>query len=798
MRFLSRVLGMVVVLVALAGVGAWYLMQRSVPDYGATVEAAGITAPVEIVRSAEAVPHIFGETDMDVFFGIGFAHAQDRFWQMEVFRRTAQGRLSELVGSATVNVDDLLRRFDLYGAAESSLDVQTPYTRAALEAYAAGVNARLAEASGWGGAAPEFLLFPIDIEPWQPADTLSLLKLMALQLASHVDREVLRARVSAVVPPERLNDILPDDPNQGIAVLPRYSALFSGVPRAAAGDAALVPFLSGAFASNAWAAGPNRSETGLPLLANDSHFDFVAPSVWYLARLELSTGAVIGATIPGIPSVLAGRRAELAWGLTAANLDDQDVFIEKLNPENPDEVMTPDGYQQMRTRRETIHVRGGDPVEVELKWTENGPVIPGKYYNLAKITPEGHVAVIARTLFDPADTSLSAAHDLLKATSIDEAIAAVEDFVTPAQNLTMADRSGIALQMIGRIPQRMVGHTTLGRMPSEGWMTTNRWHGTLGYLHNPQFIDPFEGVIGNTNSKTVDRPFPFHVSFDWGDTQRIRRWEEVMAAREKHNRESFMAAQYDPVSFPAKTLLPLVKTTLGPVTGRRAEAMALLDGWDAAMLEDRPEPLIYAAWMRALQQHLAADELGDLMDAFTHPNPIFLERVLRDTDGASAWCDDGATSEIENCADVVGMALDSALDRLAENPGGALADLRWGDVHEATHDHPVLGGLPVIGSFVNIRQSTSGGDNTLLRGLTYGTGEEPLRNKHGALYRSVVDMANPDSSVFVISTGQSGHPLSRHYRDLGRLWREGAYVSMTLDQETVRSSAQGITRLIPN
>ncbi len=797
MRFVSRVLGVVVVLVVLAGAGAWYLAQRSLPDYGATVGVDGINAPIEIVRTPEAVPHVFGETDTDVFFGLGYAHAQDRFWQMEVFRRTAQGRLSELVGSATLNVDELLRRFDIYGAAESSVAVQTPYTRAALDAYAAGVNTRLAEASGWGAAAPEFLLFPVEIEPWKPADTLAIVKLMALQLASHVDREVLRARVSDVVSPERLRDILPDDPNEGIVEMPRYSGLFPRPPADETGVADLGPFLNGAFSSNAWAAGPNRTVSGMPLLANDSHFDFVAPSVWYLARLELSTGAVIGTTIPGVPSVLAGRRADFAWGLTAANMDDQDVFIEKLNPESPNEVLTPEGWKPLRTRRETIQVRGGDPVEIELQWSENGPVIPGRYYNLAKITPDGHVAVIARTLFEPADTSMSAAQDLMKATSIDEAIAAVEDFVTPAQNLTMADRTGIALQMIGRMPRRVEGHTTLGRMPSEGWMATNLWHGTLGYLHNPRFVDPFDGVVGNTNSKTVDRPFPFHVSFDWGDTQRIKRWEEVMRARERHSLESFMAAQYDPVSFPAKTLLPILQEVLGPVTGKRAEAMALLDAWDAAMWEDRPEPLIYAAWMRALQHHLAADELGELVDAFTHPNPIFIERVLTDTDGAAVWCDDVATPAVEACKEAVGVALDSALDQLETHPGGALAEMRWGDVHVATHDHPVLGKLPVIGSVVNIRQSTSGGDNTLLRGLTYGIGEEPLRNKHGALYRSVVDMAEPDRSVFVISTGQSGHPLSPHYRDLGRLWRDGAYISMTLDQGTVRASAQGVTRLIP-
>ena len=564
-------------------------------------------------------------------------------------------------------------------------------------------------------------------------------------------------------------------------------------------DAALVldAILPSQWASNAWAAGPARSASGAPILANDPHLNFSAPTAFYLARLDLASGAVIGATIPGIPTILSGRSEDLAWGLTAANMDDQDVFIEKLNPDNAGEVLTPDGYKPMRLRQATIEIRGEEPVELELRWSENGPVLPGKYHNLGKITPPGHVAAIGRTLLDPADTSMTAAHRLLAAKSVEGAIVAVQDFVTPAQNLTMVDREHIALQMIGKMPKRVERHTTLGRMPSEGWIESNRWHGALPYSDNPQFVDPADGVIGNTNSKTVDRPFPVHVSFDWGDTQRILRLEEALRSREKHSRESFMALQFDAVSFPAKKLLPMVTGLLEPAEGQRAETLAMLKGWDGSMDEFRPEPLIYATWMRALQAQFGADELGGVAEAFTHPNPIFLEKVVQDTDGAAIWCDDVRTDSAETCADAVGTALDTALDRIVERHGTDLAALRWGDVHQATHDHQVFGQIPIIGRFVNIHQSTSGGDNTLLRGLTRGTGDEPLENMHGALYRAVVDMADPDASVFVISTGQSGHPLSPHYRDLGRLWRTGGYVPMTLDIADVTKLPNSVTHLVP-
>ena len=219
MRWFTRISGGFLVIICLLGFSGWFLMNRSLPDYNGSLQVKGLNAPVEIIRTGNAVPHVFGASDADVFFGLGYAHAQDRFWQMEMLRRTAQGRLSALVGPAAVDADELLRRLDLYGAAELSLEVQSEYTRTVLDAYSSGINARLAEADGWGELAPEFLLFSADIEPWRPVDSLALMKILALQLASHIDREVLRARVSRVVSPERLRDILPDDPNQGIVAL---------------------------------------------------------------------------------------------------------------------------------------------------------------------------------------------------------------------------------------------------------------------------------------------------------------------------------------------------------------------------------------------------------------------------------------------------------------------------------------------------------------------------------------------------------------------------------------------------
>ena len=309
-----------------------------------------------------------------------------------------------------------------------------------------------------------------------------------------------------------------------------------------------------------------------------------------------------------------------------------------------------------------------------------------------------------------------------------------------------------------------------------------------------------------STASTVDRPFPLHVSFLWGDTQRVYRWRKLMQNREVHTRDSFIEAQLDTVSFTARSLLPLIGADLwftgeaapdGTPERQRQRALDLLSEWNGEMNEHLPEPLIYAAWLRALQDRLTRDDLGPLAHEFSHPDPVFIERVYRDIDGASAWCDVRQSTRVESCTDISRMALDDALVWINETYGTALESLRWGDAHQATHDHQVLGEVPVLRYFVNIRQSTSGGDHTLLRGRTKGTGPDPFQNVHGAGYRGVYDFADPDSSVFIVSTGQSGHFLSRHYDDMAQLWRRGEYIPMSLDPELARAAAVGTTVLEP-
>lgn len=812
-RWLLRIFGVLAALTVLVGVGLYFFLSRSLPDYSESFALSGVQGQIEIVRNTHNVPHIFAEHETDVFFGLGFAHAQDRLWQMQMLRRTAQGRLSEMFGRRTLRTDELMRRLDIYGLARSSVAAQDSQTQAALQSYADGVNAWLRQSNerARGRGAPEFFMFNAEMPLWQPADSLAILKLLSVQLNGQITREVLRARASLLVPNERLQDLMPDAPGSGVAALPDYASMFPQVTpdhQVATHYDPLSPIRPPALAgaSNSFAATPERAASDGALLANDPHLELTAPSLMYLARLELDGGGVIGATIPGIPAILSGRSEALGWGITSSYMDDSDIFIEELNPDNTTQYRTPDGWAEFETRGTIIRIKDEDPVTLTLRWSENGPVLSGGLYDLGAITPPGHVASLAWTALEAEDTTMTAAMRLMRAQSIEDALAAGELFVAPSQNLMLASPDRVAMQTIGRMPRRSADHETQGRMPAPGWRRENRWLGTLPYSANPRFLDPESGILGNTNNKILDRPFPLHVSHDWGDTQRIERFLHLMRTRNVHTRDSFIEAQLDTVSPAARLLLPLVAADLwfsgeaapaGTRAHLRQRALRLMADWNGEMNEHLPEPLIYAAWMRELQTRLIRDELGPLAERFTHVDPVFIERVFRDTDGAGEWCNIVQSSVRETCTEIAITALDEALLRLTERYGENVESWRWGDAHMATHTHSVLGEVPLLRHFVNIRQSTSGGDHTLMRGGTSGRDPEPFANVHGAVYRGVYDFADPESSVFILSTGQSGHPLSRHYDDLGDLWRRGEYIPMTLDPELARGGSVGITTIRP-
>jgi len=792
----------------------YYFSSKSLPDYTGNFKVLGITNPVEIVRTEHNIPHIFGTSDSDVFFALGYVHAQDRLWQMTNLRRVAQGRLSEIYGNETIEIDELMRRFDLYDLASNSLPFQDQQTIEALEAYARGVNTHLNSVNSiWRGkGAPEFLLFRSPIHPWTPIDSLAILNLQAVRLASHLENEILGQRILSKLGPEKLKTILPDAYSPNLIPFGNSSTLeIDGGENEVQSEEDVDGLNIGEVlgfggGSNAWVVSPEKTVNGKAILASDPHLGLSVPSIWYLARLELSNGGVIGASIPGVPAIIAGRSSHLAWGITFANIDDQDLYFEKLDPTNDNRYLTPTGFRNFRNRLSDIEVKGQAlPTTIQLSWSENGPVIPKKFYNLKSIVPDGHVASLAWTLFEPQNTSLSAAIGLMKAATIDDGLQHMGKAHTPGLNFFISDGDNIAYQLVGKSPLRSSFHETEGRLPSAGWKYRNRWYGSIPYEDMPRIINPSTGYLANTNNKPVDQEYPHHLSFSWNDTKRYKRLNNILTTRPIHSKQSTIQTQIDIVSETARTLVPLFSRGMGHLIGAnpadeqsalKIDALGLLNDWVGDMDQDKAQPLIYSQWLVSIFRLITQDELGTIYEDYSYPDADFLERVFRDIDGASSWCDFIQTERVEDCDTIASLALDDTLRALVTSYGEDISLWKWGAAHQINHDHTPLGSAPLM-SWLNIRYPGSGSIDTLNRSSPSGEFPDIFSSDHGAGYRGVYDFSNLDESEFIIATGQSGHPLSQYYDDLSRHFAQNKYLRMSLNPDLARSNSIGTTTLQP-
>ena len=782
-------LALLAVLMA-AGSCAWFAL----PSYDGSETVAGLDAPVEIVRDAHAIPHIYAGSPRDGAFAMGFVHAQDRLWQMEMQRRIGQARLAEVVGEPAIEADMFLRTLGVYRVAERNFKHLSPQVQAIYAAYAAGVNAYLESRSGL--LPPEFLLLGHEPEPWKPADSLVWLKIMAWDLGDNFRDELLRARLADKIDPAQMQDLWAPHPSDRLpaldALLPGFDA--GGIDFAALAAAVPAQTASG-FGSNGWALSGAHTQSGKPLLANDPHLRLEIPSVWYLAHISTPEFEVVGATLPGLPFPLLGRTRNFAWGFTNTGPDVQDLFIERIDPEDPARYLAPEGSLPFTVRTETIGVSGAEAIELTVRETRHGPVVSDVIEESAEFLEAGHVLAFAWTALDEDDRSAEALVRSTAAENWEGFVEALRDLAVPQQTIVFADAEGnIGLIAPGRVPIRASGY---GHMPAPGWTGTHDWVDRVPYEALPRVYNPASGRIVTANNRPVDADYPYFLSDDWTAPYRARRIEALLDATPAHDVASLAAIQQDQVSLAAARLLPVLLAHAAPADAddTARSALAMLTAWDHRMGRDRPEPLIYMAWLRELMHALFADELGEVFEDYWK---IRIEVIHRALTARTQWCDVAGTGEQESCAEVVSRALKVTLEYLAVTYGHDMAEWRWGEAHAVHMQHRILGKVPAIGSWFEVNMESGGEKETVnAGGFNVADPDRPFAQNHGAGYRAVYDLADPERSVFIQSTGQSGNPLSSHYEDYAEAWRDGRYLPMLTERARVEEDALGTLVLEP-
>ncbi|MGF1605154.1 MAG: penicillin acylase family protein [Rhodothalassiaceae bacterium] len=778
------------VLLGLVLLGAALLvafLRSTLPPHDGELQFAQLDAPVTIARDAWGVPHIEAETEHDLHFALGVAHAQDRLWQLDIHRRIAAGRLAEILGPEAAQQDIFLRTLSLYDRAEKAFGQLPEEAQAMFRAYADGVNAYVAKRRH--PLPPEYHVLGADFAPFTPVDALSWLKVMALDLGKNYARELSRLGLSDRLTAAQLEQFYPVYPGSLRPPLPDLRQLYDGaVITPAAVLAPEVPDTN--RGSNNWVVDGQWTKSGKPILANDPHLSFNTPGLWYLAHLKLGDRHIIGVTIPGLPMVVLGRNNRIAWGFTNTGPDTQDLYLEKLVPGAG--YLTPDGPEAFVEREELIKIKGAPDQTITVRETRHGPVISDAMDSVRPILSENSVLALRWTALDPDDVSASTLQRMLYVDTVEQLHAALADYVGPQQNIVFADVDGnIGYTAPARIPVRGPRNITHGLVPAPGWKPGFDWQGFADPAQLPQVHNPADGVLVTANQQVVPKDFPVFLSHEWALPYRHDRIRTLIEASRDHDLDTMGAIQMDRTSAIAEDLLPLFQAHVSGL--RHQPVLQALADWDRVMVADAAEPLIFAAWHRRIIERLIADELGDRFPAVNGAKTRFLIQVLTNQDDMATWCDDVQTAPEESCGEIVTTALDQTMGDLTEQFGSDWRRWRWGELHRVRMPHRPLSQIAALRRFFEIGGPIGGGVDTV--NVAGGSFNVPHINRAGAGYRGLFDLSDLDRSRYVIATGQSGHPLSKHYDDLFPLWRDGGMIE--IPARMPEPDAASILRLTP-
>jgi penicillin amidase len=812
-----------------------YTFTRPFPQTSGTVNLPGLEKPLDIYRDSFSVPHIYADNPHDLFFAQGYVHAQDRFWQMDVWRHIGSGRLAEMFGKDQLETDRVLRTFGFARVAQAELDAIDPESLAIIQAYADGVNAYLFDHQGVDLSLEYAVIKLINAdylpEPWQPLHSMTWAKVMAFDLGGNMDAEIEMATLLKTLTPEQAAEIVPPYPSDKPVIVPDFQVSESPASQMAAFEAGLgflttispaLQDLKGkidlldevqgprgsGIGSNSWAVSGERTNTGMPLLANDPHLGAQIPAIWYEVGLhckqkdETCPYDVTGFSFAGAPGVIIGHNDRIVWGFTNTGPDVQDLYIEKINPENPNQYEVNGSWQDMQLVPEMILVAGEEPMELTVRYTRHGPVLSDTDYlpddfseNVGVDLPQNYAIALRWTALEPYYI-FRAILQFNQAANWDEFREGARDFGAPAQNLLYADVDGnIGYQMPGNIPIRSNGD---GSLPVPGWTDEYEWMGYIPFDELPFSFNPPEGYIVTANNAVVSPDYPYLIAqvFDHGHrAQRIV--DMIENAPGPIDIEYIQKMQGDDMDLNAELLVPIMMQI--PVGAGLEEARQLLEDWNYQTHMDSPAAALFEAFWVNLLAATFHDDLPE--DSWPSGSSRWFEVVANLVEQPnSPWWDIRTTTPVETRDVIFSAAFAAAVNDLEGILGSDPSQWTWGDLHTLTLVNQTLGmsDIPPIEALFNRGPYRASGGSGIVNATGWDAADDPPY-VIGSLpsMRMIVDLSDLSNSLSIHTTGQSGHAFNVHYIDMTDMWRNIQYHPMLLDREQVEGDVEGHLQLVP-
>ena len=760
---------------------------------------AGITAPIEIHRDPEGIPHVRAASARDAFFGQGWVHAQDRLFQMEYDRRRAYGRWAEWVGAAGVEGDRLLRRFRLESSVRLDWEHASADARAMLEAFAAGVNAFIDGADRWGR---EFEVVGARPDPWRPWDSMAVFKVRHLDMGPW-KAKLWRARLLRLLGPDRAADLTRQpEPHPPLIVPPAAEyrgARLDGLAEMERHASAMALVAGAPQGSNSWALSGSRTASGKPLVAGDPHRALDVPNVYYQNHLACPDWDAIGLSFPGVPGLPHfGHTARVAWCVTHGMADYQDLYIERFDASDPRRYEFRGEWREADLRQERILVRGGEPVEIETVATHHGPVVVGE-------PRHGHALACAYSAITGVNSTFDAFVPMLRAQSASVLDQAMRAWVEPVNNFVSADVDGhIGYRARGRVPRRSMANAWV---PVPGWTGEHEWLGMIPFEEMPALRDPDAGFIATANGPIAGASYPHYLGLDYAPSFRTRRVVARVEAMEKATVDDMAAIHADRVCIPARELVTLLGSLrVNAVAGshrddpRWQEALSRLAAWDGVMDKDQVAPAIYAALRERLIRDLMTPILGPLApDAFATVPGGGVAHMTRIKAQLAEMIGKDNRSLLPAGAEwpaLLASALAGAVSDLTAALGADMDGWRWERLHATRPVHPLVAGFPHLAGALNPPAIAVGGDGETVN----AAGFVPGAGYHVALTsvaRYAFDLADWEASGWVVPHGASGHADSPHWADQLPAWSECRLLPMRYDWSRIKKDAESLETLAP-